>query len=118
MYTASYLRQNIEFLALSRSSDGGGGRSSSWSSLFPPVVVPAKVEPLSSREREISGQTATTTALKIVIRWRPGLTQDMRIKYGEQEYLILGMVNVDNRSTWIEIEAEQRFEEESTAAFT
>lgn len=69
------------------------------------------IQPRSSRERFIAGQTASSETVLIVIRWRGDLSQSMRVKYGTRLYHILGMINVEERSRWIEIDAEEKFGE-------
>lgn len=111
-YTASDLRHTVEFVRLDTSStDSGGGRIRQWVSLIPPIIVPAMIQPRSSRERFIAGQTASSETVLIVIRWRGDLSQSMRVKYGTRLYHILGMINVEERSRWIEIDAEEKFGE-------
>ncbi len=110
-YSASDLRQNIEFLQLVNISDGGGGYSRSWLPLSPPVIVPAMVRPRSSRERFMAGQTASSELNLIVIRYVTGLRGTMRIRYGTRIFDILGMIDIDERHCWIEIDAEEKFSE-------
>jgi SPP1 family predicted phage head-tail adaptor len=107
-YTASDLCKQIEFLQLSRTPDGGGGVISEWLPLVPPKIVAAKVHPRSSRERYITGQTASNLQALFVIRYWKGLTQDMRIAYNGRNFDILGVVDVEEEHAWFEIDAELR----------
>jgi SPP1 family predicted phage head-tail adaptor len=106
-YTASVLRHQIEFLQLVRVSDQGGGYTRSWLPLSPPVKIPAMVKPRSSRERFLAGQTASAETVLIVIRYRTGITQDMRIGYNGRQFQVVGMIDVDERHQWLEIDAEE-----------
>lgn len=110
-YSASSLRHQIEFLQRVSTPDGGGGRSISFVPLSPRAIVRALVQPRSSRERFLAGQTASAESVLIVIRYRTGLDQKMRIQYGSRQFEILGIVDVDERHAWLEMDCEERFGE-------
>jgi SPP1 family predicted phage head-tail adaptor len=110
-YSASDLRHNIEFLRLVRVADGGGGRTNQWLPLSPPVKLDAMIRPRTSRERFMAGQTASAELVLIVIRYVDGIHGDMRIQYGSKVFEILGLIDVDERHDWLEIDAEQKFAE-------
>jgi SPP1 family predicted phage head-tail adaptor len=69
------------------------------------------VEPRSSKERFMAGQTESSELELIVIRYRAGITQNMRIKYGARIFNIVGMIDVGERHAWLEIDAEEQFGE-------
>lgn len=110
-YTATDLRHQIEFLAKVRTSDGSGGRIESYQPLSPRLIVRAMVRPRTSRERFMAGQTASSETVLIVIRYLAGLSQTMRIQYGSRVFEIVGMVDVEERHLWIEIDAEEKYGE-------
>ena len=106
-YRASDLRQTIDFLQLVMVSDGAGGKSRQWLTLSPPVRVPAMVRPRSSRERFMAGQTASAETVLIVIRYHAGIAGSMRIRYNGRTFNILGVIDVEERHEWMEIDAEE-----------
>lgn len=110
-YSATSLNKRIEFLALTNSPDGGGGISKQWASLTPPVVVYAAVKPRSSRERFLAGQTASAEVILFVIRYRTGITQNMRIRYNNRIFDIVGMIDVNEDHAFFEIDAEEKYGE-------
>jgi SPP1 family predicted phage head-tail adaptor len=110
-YSASDLRHTIEFLQRTTVDDGGGGYTVSYVSLTPKIQVPAMVEPRTSRERFQAGQTASAENVLIVIRYQTGIQQSMRIRYGTRVFEILGMIDLEERHAWMEIDAEERFGE-------
>jgi len=110
-YKASDLREWIEVLALVKVPDGGGGYSQQWLPLSPPVRVPAMVHPRSSRERFMGGETASTEQILVVIRYVKGLKGEMRLKYGTRTLSVLGVVDVEERHAWLEIETEEQYGE-------
>lgn len=59
----------------------------------------------------MAGQTASAETVLIVIRYRAGLTQDMRIQYGARIFQVVGMIDVEERHQWLEIDAEESHEE-------
>lgn len=109
-YTASDLRHQVEFLAKTIVSTGGGGKKEVYAPLSPPVIVPAKVTPFTSRERFFAGQTASGGRSTIVIRYRTGIDQTMRVRYGTRVFDIVGApIDVEERHQWIELDAEEVF---------
>lgn len=110
-YSATDLNKQVEFLELVTVPDGGGGFTREWDSQTPPLIVYAGVKPRSSRERFLAGQTASAEVVLFVVRYRSGLHQDMRIKYNNRVFDIIGMVDVDERHEWFEIDAEEKYGE-------
>jgi SPP1 family predicted phage head-tail adaptor len=59
----------------------------------------------------MAGQTASAETVLIVIRYRAGITENMRIGYGGRVFQIVGMIDVDERHQWLEIDVEESHEE-------
>lgn len=108
-YTASDLRHTVEFLVKTRVPRPGGGVQEVYASLSPRWIEPAKVTPFTARERFFAGQTGSAGRATIVIRWRQGLDQGMRVRYGSRLFDVVGAIDVEERHEWIEIEAEEVF---------
>jgi SPP1 family predicted phage head-tail adaptor len=105
-YTATDLRHWIELLKLIKVPDGGGGTFEQWSPLSPPAKLPALVRPRSSGERFRTGQTASSELYMVVIRYRNNIDSKMRIAYGNRIFEIVGIVDLEERHEWMEIDAE------------
>ena len=110
-YSASDLRQRVELLSKVSTPDGGGGSTEVYAPLSPPVVLSAKVEPMSASERFNAGQMESAERLLVVIRYRPGLNQSMRVSYGSRQFEIVGMIDLEHRHQWLELTCEERFGE-------
>jgi len=76
MIKAGMLNQRITVQAVQRVPDGGGGYDETWAEL---VTCWAKVEPLAGLERLTAAQQESTTDYRVTIRWREGLTAEMRV---------------------------------------
>lgn len=59
----------------------------------------------------MAGQTASAETVLIVIRFVTGLDGSMRIKYGTREFQIIGIIDVEEKHDWLEIDAEEKFGE-------
>lgn len=62
----------------------------SWAAVF--SNVPAEIEPLSVKEFIGAQQVQSEIAVRITIRWRPGLNAKQRIRHGTTIYLPAGML--------------------------
>jgi SPP1 family predicted phage head-tail adaptor len=108
-YSASDLRHRIEIYPLTRVPDGGGGYTETYGPASPPITLPAMVRPRTAGERFYAGQTASREQLLVVIRYRSGLGQSVRIAYGGRVFEVLALIDVEERHEWIEMECEERF---------
>ena len=92
---AGRLRHRVTIQQPSSSTNSRGGKIKSWSDL---ATVWASIEPLSGREIEQDFQLEPETTTRIVMRYKSGLTSNMRIKYGSRYYKILGITNTNERN--------------------
>lgn len=107
-YSARDLRHQIELLVKSQASDGGGGKTITYVSMSPPAILPAKVEPRSASEFGYADQRISTESLDLIIRYRSGIDQTMRVKYGSRQFEILGILDVYERHQWMRLTCEER----------
>lgn len=76
MPPAGMLNQRITVQGVVRISDGGGGYEETWANI---VTCWAQVQPLAGLERLTAAQQESTTDYRVTIRWREGLTAEMRV---------------------------------------
>lgn len=108
MPSARDLRHQIELLVQSKASDGGGGTTITYVSMSPPVILPAGVRPLSAGERGYADQTISTESVELIIRYRTGLNQTMRVRYGSRVFEIEGIRDLNERHQWMVLTCEER----------
>lgn len=110
-YSARDLRHQIELLVKSEISDGGGGKTITWVPMSPAMVLPAAIYPRSAGELGYGDQRISTESLDVIIRYRPGIDQTMRVRYGSRQFEIQGIVNIDERHQWMRLTCEERIGE-------
>lgn len=79
-------------------ADGGGGTSESWTEL---ATVWAAMHQKSGREREAADRLGAHAATDITIRYRSGVTTDMRFRLGTRHFNIRAVLDVDSRRRWL-----------------
>lgn len=89
---------------MSQVSDDQGGFTETWADAF---TVWASVEPVSSRERLFSQQIQYQRSHKVIIRWRTGITQEMRFTFDSRTFQIKGVRRFDERRFYMIIDAEE-----------
>jgi len=72
----SELSERVAIQQTSTSSDGQGGRTTSWSTL---ATVYAKVQPLNSREAIQARAVASEVAYRVLLRFRSDVDATMRL---------------------------------------
>ncbi len=66
--------------------------------------VRASVEPVSARERMAAGANAPAQDARIVMRYRAGVTEQMRIVYNGTYYAINGVIDVGEQRRMLELD--------------
>ena len=94
------LRQRVTIESAVVSSDGYGGRPKSW---VPVATVWAKVEPLRGREYFEAHQIKTEVTHRVIIRYRPDVTPQMRIKVGSRYLMIESVIDIEERHRFLEL---------------
>lgn len=102
--TISELNQRITFQTLTRTSDGQGGWTETWTTF---ATVWAKVKPKSARERYFSQQVQETITHEITIRKLANVTTEMRVLHGAVYYQLHGKFKIDSRNFFMTIDAEE-----------
>lgn len=98
------LRQRIKFQSLTRTADGQGGWTESWSDF---AEVWAKVEPVSASEKYFSQRIQQNTTHKIAIRWLENITSEMRIVFESRIFQIHGIRRENEERWFMFIDAEE-----------
>lgn len=88
------LRHAIELQQEQRTPDGGGGFVRTWQTV---ARVRAAVEPLTGSERWRAEQVQANVSHRVTIRYRPGITTDMRVKFGARVFLITAVIDPEER---------------------
>lgn len=73
----------------------------------------ASVEPLRGREYQEAQKIRPELTYKITIRYRPGITPDMYIKYKERLFEIVSVINVKERNEIIELMCTEKISREA-----
>ncbi|WP_256846916.1 phage head closure protein [Paenibacillus sp. Pae108] len=89
------LRHKITIKHLQSVDDGAGGSVETWMTYASPF---ASVEPLSGRELFQAQQLQSEVTHKIRMRYRPGITPDMRVYFGTRVFLINSAINWQERN--------------------
>jgi len=102
------LRHRIKIQTLTRSSDGQGGFSSSWTDL---ATVWADIKPTSSKERLYAQQLEYQRSHKVVIRYladlTAGVTNTHRFTFDGRTFQIKGVRLLDEKKFWMLLDAEE-----------
>lgn len=81
--------------------------SSTWTTY---INTWAEVTARSQREYTNAGANQSEVTHEIRMRYRSGVTPDMRFKYGGRYFRFVSVVNVDERDRELYIEAIERFD--------
>ncbi len=102
------LNKRVTFQKLVPGEDDLGQDKNSYEDVF---TVWATVKPSKASEFNFIGKVKPEVTHRIYVRYRPGITADMRIIYNRRTlYLSAPPVNVDEKYELLEIQAEERFE--------
>lgn len=87
-------------VAASPSNLASGEVDASWTDY---LTVWASVEPLSGRELIAAQQVNSDVSVRVRLRWRDGITAQMRVSFGGRYYEILAVVDREVRNREIEL---------------
>lgn len=91
---AGALRRRVTLQTQSLVGDGAGGDTESWKDF---VTVSAEILPLTGRELFQAQQVNDELTHRITLRYYPGVTSDMRVKYGTRIFLIESLIDTEER---------------------
>jgi SPP1 family predicted phage head-tail adaptor len=99
------LRTRLTLETPSRAADGGGGASVTWSTA---ATVWASVRPAGGGESYALDRVAGKVSHEIVLRYRSGVTPEMRLRAGSRVFEIRAAFDPDQRRHWLKCLAEER----------
>ena len=99
----SKMRHRITFQRPSEEKDRLAGYKDDW---FDVATVWAQVSPVSGREY-LTQIRETMVTHKIYCRYRPGITPQMQIKFGDRIFRIISVLNWDERNEGLTIMCEE-----------
>ncbi len=103
--TIGDMRQRVVLEAPARTSDGGGGADESWQAV---ATLWAAMKPLTGSERLESETLAGRVSHEIWIRYRSGLTPEMRFRFGERLLDIRAVIDVEEQNRFLRCLVEER----------
>ena len=98
------MREQITIQNLGTTRDSGGGISSIYSDS---QTVQASIKPLNGKEVYKQGKLQDQVTHEIMIRHNSSVTAKDRIKFGSRFFNIRSVINVDERSRYMKILAEE-----------
>ena len=101
------LRHRLTIQAERAASDGGGGLSDPWADPVTVATVWGKVEPLTGTEHLRAMQIEDRLSHRIVIRYRPGITPAMRVRFGSRVFNIRAAIDREERGRFLELLCEE-----------
>ncbi|TCT02819.1 SPP1 family predicted phage head-tail adaptor [Tepidamorphus gemmatus] len=101
------LRHRVRLQAPAAADDGAGGHATTWSDVATlwAAIVPAG--PGSTAERVEAGRLEAAARLRITIRYRTGLTHDMRFALSDRVFAITGIADPDGRGRHLVCDCEE-----------
>lgn len=88
---AGQLRHSVEIQRRHTATDAEASASEDWITVFGGVA--ASIEPLSGRELYAAQQHHSEVTVRIRLRWRDGITPDMRVVHRGVAYGVLYPIN-------------------------
>ncbi len=102
---AGDLRHRVTIESAARTSDDAGGSTTEWQTV---AEVWAAIWPRTVAEAFVLDRIAGTASHDIWIRYRSDVTPDMRIRFGDRIFDILGAIDVEDRGAWLKCPSEER----------
>jgi len=99
---AGTLRHKITFQTATDTSDNMGGYTQAWTDTYDCF---AAIWPLKGTEALEAMKLEHAVTHRIRIRYRSGITADMRIKFGSRYFDIVSSINPDERNVSLDIMA-------------
>ena len=101
--TAGMLRHKVDIESMTQTPDGAGGSTVAWTKVA--TGMWSYVRPASGNERYVAMRLESDVTHIILTRWRTGIAADMRVNFGGRLMQIKSVINIEERSRWMEIRA-------------
>ena len=102
-YNASMLRTAVEFQRSTKTSDGAGGFTETWTELLG-APVRAYVKQLSGREQYQSDRIEATVKMRLATRFSAVIDERDRVVIRGRAYNIASINNLEMQDRWLEID--------------
>lgn len=99
--SAGSLPHRITIQTPTRTPDNRGGVTNAWGTH---VTAWASVKPISAREAYQRGAVAGEVRYAMRLRYQSGIVPKMRVSWNSRVFRILGVRNVDEMNTLLELE--------------
>jgi SPP1 family predicted phage head-tail adaptor len=96
--TIGRLRHHLALEAASRTPDGGGGASETWTTV---AEVWAGITPTSGTEAVDADALTGRVSHEIVFRYRPDVAPAMRLRGSTRLFEIAAVIDIDERRRWL-----------------
>ncbi len=105
---AGTLRHRLVLQARTPSADGGGGDlGDPWASPVTVATLWGNLQPLNGDERLRAMKLESHVTHRIAVRYRAGVTTDMRIVFGARTFNIRAVIDVGERRRRLELLCEE-----------
>lgn len=101
---AGSLNRVVQVQTRASSVDSFGGQSEVWTTAF---TARAMIEPMSGAELVAAGAQLGETMVTVVIRWRAGLTSNMRVLYEGNAYAVMSVLDDYERHRKVTLTCQQ-----------
>ena len=91
---ASAYRHRVTLQQAARTPDGMGGFAEAWQGI---ATVWAEVQPLTGKAYLAAQQVQSSVSHRVRIRYRDGVTPDMRVMFGTRHFAIDAVLCPDER---------------------
>ncbi|MDX2027697.1 MAG: phage head closure protein [Alphaproteobacteria bacterium] len=98
------LRKQVAIQAETPTADNAGGYALAWTTV---ATLWAEITPLDGREIYTAQHLEGRVTHRVTMRWRSGVTTDMRLVYSDRAFNIRAVMNVDERNRWLELLVEE-----------
>lgn len=98
------MRERVTLQSPQRTPDGAGGADITWTS---GASVWAKVEERHGQERLAGERLAAEATFALTIRYRSGITTEMRVLWKGRELNIASLRDPDGRKRFLELDCEE-----------
>ena len=94
------LKKRIVLQSKQIETDNAGVQTEVWKDAF---ETWAAILPLRGKEFFASNQIHSEISVKVVLRYKTGITSGMRVKYGTRFFDIKSVINIDERNRYLEL---------------
>lgn len=98
--TTSRLKHKLMLQQEVRISDDAGGYSRDWKDI---AALWAEIIPMHGDERSIAGNLQADITHKILLRYREGVTADMRLLFDKRAFNIRSVINTHEKNETLEL---------------